>query len=128
MTEQTRHLLIVEDEAPLRHAIAEQLADHGYHVEQAESARREIAARSEEHTSELQSPCNLVCRLLLEKKTRHQLVDHLRDALRVVDGIRLDLADLDIRAPGHYEPVLAPYLERPCWRSETPALSTAARI
>src|SRR5688500_867854 len=28
------------------------------------------AARSEEHTSELQSPCNLVCRLLLEKKTR----------------------------------------------------------
>src|SRR5256885_12415361 len=28
--------------------------------------------RSEEHTSELQSPCNLVCRLLLEKKTRLQ--------------------------------------------------------
>src|SRR5256885_14713950 len=27
-----------------------------------------ICARSEEHTSELQSPCNLVCRLLLEKK------------------------------------------------------------
>src|SRR5688500_14854947 len=30
---------------------------------------RWITARSEEHTSELQSPCNLVCRLLLEKKT-----------------------------------------------------------
>src|SRR5256885_12046389 len=29
-----------------------------------------IAGRSEEHTSELQSPCNLVCRLLLEKKKR----------------------------------------------------------
>src|SRR5256885_11515750 len=28
----------------------------------------EDAQRSEEHTSELQSPCNLVCRLLLEKK------------------------------------------------------------
>src|SRR5256885_10010438 len=28
------------------------------------------ANRSEEHTSELQSPCNLVCRLLLEKKNR----------------------------------------------------------
>src|SRR5256885_7412944 len=28
----------------------------------------EAVARSEEHTSELQSPCNLVCRLLLEKK------------------------------------------------------------
>src|ERR1039457_7649964 len=27
-----------------------------------------MAYRSEEHTSELQSPCNLVCRLLLEKK------------------------------------------------------------
>src|SRR5256885_5562697 len=28
----------------------------------------EVLLRSEEHTSELQSPCNLVCRLLLEKK------------------------------------------------------------
>src|SRR5205807_9733319 len=31
-----------------------------------------IQGRSEEHTSELQSPCNLVCRLLLEKK-KHRL-------------------------------------------------------
>src|SRR3989454_2841268 len=30
-------------------------------------------ARSEEHTSELQSPCNLVCRLLLEKKKMSRL-------------------------------------------------------
>src|SRR2546426_6304747 len=30
--------------------------------------------RSEEHTSELQSPCNLVCRLLLEKKKKTQLL------------------------------------------------------
>src|SRR2546426_3007651 len=29
-----------------------------------------LVARSEEHTSELQSPCNLVCRLLLEKKKK----------------------------------------------------------
>src|SRR5205807_6920079 len=29
--------------------------------------------RSEEHTSELQSPCNLVCRLLLEKKKERQV-------------------------------------------------------
>src|SRR5256885_16360947 len=29
---------------------------------------RRLIERSEEHTSELQSPCNLVCRLLLEKK------------------------------------------------------------
>src|SRR5256885_13137452 len=32
-----------------------------------------IDKRSEEHTSELQSPCNLVCRLLLEKKNNKEL-------------------------------------------------------
>src|SRR2546426_8323842 len=31
-----------------------------------------LGDRSEEHTSELQSPCNLVCRLLLEKKKKKQ--------------------------------------------------------
>src|SRR2546426_3697065 len=34
------------------------------------SEKRDEEARSEEHTSELQSPCNLVCRLLLEKKKK----------------------------------------------------------
>src|SRR5256885_7633739 len=33
----------------------------------------DATARSEEHTSELQSPCNLVCRLLLEKKKNHHI-------------------------------------------------------
>src|SRR2546426_1595739 len=33
--------------------------------------------RSEEHTSELQSPCNLVCRLLLEKKKRTETPQRL---------------------------------------------------
>src|SRR5256885_215110 len=33
--------------------------------------RDEVECRSEEHTSELQSPCNLVCRLLLEKKKKN---------------------------------------------------------
>src|SRR5258708_25720943 len=33
--------------------------------------REEAAGRSEEHTSELQSPDHLVCRLLLEKKKKH---------------------------------------------------------
>src|SRR5256885_11982688 len=37
--------------------------------------------RSEEHTSELQSPCNLVCRLLLEKK-KHDTSTPLRVPLR----------------------------------------------
>src|SRR2546426_8143975 len=32
------------------------------------------ATRSEEHTSELQSPCNLVCRLLLEKKKKNKKI------------------------------------------------------
>src|SRR5256885_11624253 len=36
--------------------------------------------RSEEHTSELQSPCNLVCRLLLEKKNKNRI--HLLDSTR----------------------------------------------
>src|SRR5205807_10350696 len=36
----------------------------------AASCGRDVVLRSEEHTSELQSPCNLVCRLLLEKKKK----------------------------------------------------------
>src|SRR5256885_5482575 len=36
-----------------------------------------LVDRSEEHTSELQSPCNLVCRLLLEKKKKKEKVDVL---------------------------------------------------
>src|SRR2546426_8615519 len=40
--------------------------------------------RSEEHTSELQSPCNLVCRLLLEKKKKK--TTHKRERLYHVSG------------------------------------------
>src|SRR2546426_4920802 len=43
------------------------------------------ALRSEEHTSELQSPCNLVCRLLLEKKKRAK-VEH-----------QVSMVDVDLR-------------------------------
>src|SRR5256885_11070166 len=38
-----------------------------HHIERGRGPGR---GRSEEHTSELQSPCNLVCRLLLEKKKK----------------------------------------------------------
>src|SRR2546426_6811458 len=38
----------------------------------APACRESYRCRSEEHTSELQSPCNLVCRLLLEKKKKNQ--------------------------------------------------------
>src|SRR5205807_9060496 len=36
-----------------------------------------IVVRSEEHTSELQSPCNLVCRLLLEKKKKKKILNNI---------------------------------------------------
>src|SRR5256885_7613970 len=39
--------------------------------------------RSEEHTSELQSPCNLVCRLLLEKKKKTNHHDHIGEPIHV---------------------------------------------
>src|SRR2546426_4557490 len=48
---------------PRRPQLAEEL-DRGHRP----FPRSSSSARSEEHTSELQSPCNLVCRLLLEKK------------------------------------------------------------
>src|SRR2546426_3926816 len=45
-------------------------------------------SRSEEHTSELQSPCNLVCRLLLEKKKKNYHTSHCHHKTRL----------------GHYQP------------------------
>src|SRR5437763_11143609 len=44
------------------------------------AARCRWSPRSEEHTSELQSPMYLVCRLLLEKKTPHRPPLAVRDA------------------------------------------------
>src|SRR5688500_19749020 len=43
-----------------------------------EAPREVLDERSEEHTSELQSPCNLVCRLLLEKKKPHRRLKQKR--------------------------------------------------
>src|SRR2546426_7984683 len=43
---------------------------HPFGVAERRLYRRPDVDRSEEHTSELQSPCNLVCRLLLEKKKK----------------------------------------------------------
>src|SRR2546426_5413785 len=50
------------------------------HVEEGSTVAKQID-RSEEHTSELQSPCNLVCRLLLEKKKNSTVKGHY-DAAR----------------------------------------------
>src|SRR5256885_7172153 len=48
-----------------------------------------VQGRSEEHTSELQSPCNLVCRLLLEKKKKtthnHHRLYQLTQNLSILD-------------------------------------------
>src|SRR5256885_5415973 len=49
---------------------------------QAQSAMKD---RSEEHTSELQSPCNLVCRLLLEKKKNDHKSHLLEPTRRIQD-------------------------------------------
>src|SRR5256885_7393442 len=49
-------------------ADVEPLIAGGHRQREPEHRRLRRADRSEEHTSELQSPCNLVCRLLLEKK------------------------------------------------------------
>src|SRR5205807_10593424 len=52
------------------------------HVVQEPARRRhDDVRRSEEHTSELQSPCNLVCRLLLEKKKKN-LTNDARPSLK----------------------------------------------
>src|SRR2546426_2334602 len=48
--------------------------------------RQRRFGRSEEHTSELQSPCNLVCRLLLEKKNTHNVIDvHCRNRILLLN-------------------------------------------
>src|SRR5256885_8258815 len=58
--------------------------------------------RSEEHTSELQSPCNLVCRLLLEKKINH--IDEVRDVARLNTEIEI-IATLLARQAYHVRAV-----------------------
>src|SRR2546426_9075533 len=53
------------------------------------------AVRSEEHTSELQSPCNLVCRLLLEKKkNQHRIGDDTGERMMSITLIVVDAAGL----------------------------------
>src|SRR2546426_7446307 len=69
----------------LRDLAAEKAGELGELLDTAEDEEEEAptarVARSEEHTSELQSPCNLVCRLLLEKKKQI----HLPAALHTSD-------------------------------------------
>src|SRR2546430_2801989 len=61
----------------------------GDNRDQIRSAVSEIYVRSEEHTSELQSQSNLVCRLLLEKKNRIQRPRGLRRQYSLLDMPKL---------------------------------------
>src|ERR1039457_2486765 len=66
-------------------------------------------ARSEEHTSELQSPCNLVCRLLLEKKKKRQNRTETGAYWRVHARVRVWIAP---RAPSTLPHPRAPDIRR----------------
>src|SRR2546426_6395613 len=87
--ESIRQLIAANPEAS-RWALSRKLCE-AWNWKQANGALRDKAQRSEEHTSELQSPCNLVCRLLLEKKKKDVRV--LRRAASTADlrsGRRVD--------------------------------------
>src|SRR2546426_3923747 len=59
------------------------------------------AGRSEEHTSELQSPCNLVCRLLLEKKkNKHKVQFRSNSEERHLIAITIKPLTIDDITPG----------------------------
>src|SRR5256885_12329714 len=62
----------------------------------------EQLSRSEEHTSELQSPCNLVCRLLLEKKKNYLLSTTSRSAelCHIYQTLAFTHAPLPVRCLG----------------------------
>src|SRR2546426_593268 len=67
-------LIVVDSTVPSAVRRAELLLDLTKTLFLVSSKSGTTAERSEEHTSELQSPCNLVCRLLLEKKKRNQTI------------------------------------------------------
>src|SRR2546426_7232731 len=60
-----------------------------------------LALRSEEHTSELQSPCNLVCRLLLEKKKKRIYMTALRFAAEPSSSRRQPTYTDSVHTPRH---------------------------
>src|SRR5256885_4466236 len=85
---------------PISQQKAHGRADHQHH-EAAQGARVVVLfvieiekRRSEEHTSELQSPCNLVCRLLLEKKKEHSINCHVSERWTTYKDARHDHAQL----------------------------------
>src|SRR2546425_4104162 len=64
-------------------------ADRNFRVRAAIGRSQVGAHRSEEHTSELQSLAYLVCRLLLEKKKKNNLLKFLRDSIKIIGVFKL---------------------------------------
>src|SRR5256885_2827140 len=80
--------------------------------------------RSEEHTSELQSPCNLVCRLLLEKKKKNK--KSLYNRSKILWSVILDLTLLMVLPLS--EPVTHSALMRQtCIRIRSPPQHSSSR-
>src|SRR5215211_6695686 len=73
------YTLSLHDALPIRQPRQVRLLDDPRHLlrEQLDDAHARDRGRSEEHTSELQSHSDLVCRLLLEKKKKHILQTHI---------------------------------------------------
>src|SRR5688572_30321712 len=99
-------------------SVFDQLIDEGSELTW-NALRHSVAAqvvradRSEEHTSELQSQSNLVCRLLLEKKNPAELRVHPRDENGADDGVDVgagvDPAGFYFVLPQRPTPTLFPY-------------------
>src|SRR5260370_3998531 len=64
----TDRILVIEDDRALRKILRQLFSTEGYEIDVVSDVEK--SCRSEEHTSELQSHLNLVCRLLLEKKKK----------------------------------------------------------
>src|SRR3989454_2496159 len=77
------------------------------------TSHRRQPTRSEEHTSELQSPCNLVCRLLLEKKKKKKKKVIINNECK--HGVEQDKKR--ILAEVYSEPVVT-QRQRCSWRDE----------
>src|SRR2546430_11874590 len=83
------YTLSLHDALPISHARLTWLSDAQATDELVRSRETLVRRRSEEHTSELQSQSNLVCRLLLEKNNATGLLIHSTDTFSHLLGHRM---------------------------------------
>src|SRR2546426_6723879 len=81
---------------PRRHGAPGEHCDERVGIEWQGGRGRSSPPRSEEHTSELQSPCNLVCRLLLEKKKNIPTFGKLGSMIKEQKALTDDTGDADV--------------------------------